>query len=119
MAIRTVRTRDRAFALLVVATLAVIQLQVISAGSASASEACSGAFSGSPPGSLAIAPSVPTSQDIQPGQSITITATWDTGDWERLDAYYNCWQLNGVLVQSLELEEKPPTNDGAIAQTIT
>src|SRR3712207_3063551 len=119
MAIRTSRTRQRAFSILVALTLGVIQLQLVTAGSATASEPCNGAFQGSPPGSLTVDPSISTNQEIQAGQSITITTTWDTGDWSRLDQFFNCWQLNGAAVDSLELIEKPPTNDGTIVQTIT
>jgi uncharacterized repeat protein (TIGR01451 family)/fimbrial isopeptide formation D2 family protein len=118
MATPIFRARNRAFVVLLALTLGVIQLQLVTAGSASASSACNGAFQGSPPGTLAIH-GVPTTPTIQPGQSITFTATWDPADWSGLDAYYNCWQLNGSELGSLELEEKPPANDGTVVQTVT
>ena len=119
MAIRTAASRRRALALFAVLTLAVIQLQLVTAGTANASQACNGAFQGSPQGTLAISSSVPNGGTISAGQSITITATWATTDWNGLDAYYNCWQLNGAEVGALELEEKPPANDGQVVQTIS
>jgi uncharacterized repeat protein (TIGR01451 family) len=119
MAIRTPASRRRALAVLAVLTVAVIQLQLVDAGSASASAACNGAFQGNPQGTLAISASVPSGGTISAGQSITVNTTWNTNDWSGLDAYYNCWELNGSLVDSLEYEEKPPANDGTITQTIS
>ncbi|MGZ8565820.1 MAG: DUF11 domain-containing protein [Actinomycetota bacterium] len=114
---RTRASRRRAWGLLVVASIALFQLQLMMAPTASASAACNGAFSGSPSGTLALSSTVPNGGSISAGQPITITATWDTNDWNSLDAYYNCFQLNGSSVASLEFEEKPPTNDGIIVQT--
>jgi len=118
MAIRTAASRRRALAVLAVLTVAVIQFQLVDAGTASASSACNGAFQGNPQGTLAISASVPNGGTISAGQSITVNTTWDTNDWNGLDAYYNCWELNGALQDSLEYEEKPPANDGHITQTI-
>ncbi|HYG71134.1 MAG TPA: DUF11 domain-containing protein [Actinomycetota bacterium] len=117
MAIRTSRTRNRAFAVLAALTLTVVQLQLV-AGAASASVACNGAFSGSPVGTLAITASIPTNQTIQAGQSITVTATWDTNDWTDLDRYRACWQLNGNDLDALDFEVQDPDNDGSIQNTI-
>jgi fimbrial isopeptide formation D2 family protein/uncharacterized repeat protein (TIGR01451 family) len=119
MAIHSRRARNQAFAILVVLTLSVIQLQLVTAGSASATSACNGAFQGSLSGTLAITSSVAAGQSVQPGQSIVVTATWDPDDWNGVDAYNNCWQLNGDALASLELEAKPPANDGSMVQTVT
>lgn len=116
---RTHASRTRAWAVLVVATLAMFQLQLVMTPVANASSACNGAFSGNPSGTLALSASVPNGGSISAGQSITITASWDTSDWTSLDAYYNCFQLNGSAVGSLEYEEKPPTNDGSVVQTFS
>ena len=118
MAILSPRAR-RAFAVMVVLTLGVVQLQLVTAGSASASVACNGAFTGSPPGTLAITASVPTGQTIEPGQSITVTATWDMSDWTDLDRYRACWQLNGGDLDALDFEVVDPVNDGSISNTIS
>ena len=116
---RTHASRTRAWAVLVVATLAMFQLQLVMTPVANASSACNGAFSGNPSGTLALSASVPNGGSISAGQSITITASWDTSDWTSLDAYYNCFLLNGSAVGSLEYEEKPPTNDGSVVQVFS
>jgi uncharacterized repeat protein (TIGR01451 family) len=110
--------RPRRWALLTLLAILGLQLQVLTALPASAA-VCSAAFNGSPDGSLAISATVPDGGTIQAGQSITITITWDTGDWTDLDQFHSCFQLNGADVNSLNFEEIPPDNDGIIVHTIT
>jgi uncharacterized repeat protein (TIGR01451 family) len=96
-----------------------LQLQVALAVPAGAVSACNGAFQGSPSGTLAMTASVPNGGSISPGQSITITITWDTGDWSGLDALYDCFTVNGALDDSLTYGEKPPSNDGIAQHSVT
>ena len=81
---------------------------------------CNGAFQGTPEGSLAIA-STPAAGDIDDDvASISVTATWDEGDWsgETLDKILNCVTVNGVLVDDLSSIDKPTDNDESEGFTI-
>jgi uncharacterized repeat protein (TIGR01451 family) len=120
MARSSAASRTRLLALFAVLTISMLNIQVVLAGAASAqNNACNGAFGGSPVGSLAMTANVPNGADITVGQSITVTSTWNTGDWSDLDQYHNCWQANGSLLGALDLFEGNPNNDGIITQTIT
>ena len=112
--------RPRRWAFFVLLTIVGLQLQVLTALPASAA-ICSAAFTGAPDGTLAISATVPNGGTIQANQSITITITWNTGDWTSLDQFHSCFQLDGVDVNSLNLEQRPPelVNDGIIQHTIT
>ena len=112
-------SRLRRLAIFAALAMLALQLQVVFTTPASASSACNGAFQGNPAGNLAISATVPNGGSISAGQSITVTTTWPPSDWNSLNAYYNCYAINGVLDGSLEYEEKPPTNDGNVTQTIT
>jgi uncharacterized repeat protein (TIGR01451 family) len=108
--------------LLPIAGLLALQLQAIAlAGSAAAvtNSACTGAFNGSPVGTLAMTASVPDGGSVSAGQSIQITITWDTNDWSSLDQFHDCLTSNGSLDGSLTYEEKPPPNDGLIQHSVT
>ena len=119
MAYRT-SPRPRRWALFALLAMLGLQLQVLTALPANAA-VCSAAFSGSPDGTLAISATVPNGGSIQANQNITITITWNTGDWTSLDQFHSCFQLNGADVNSLNLEQGPPelVNDGIIQHTIT
>ena len=99
--------------MLAVASIALFQLQLAVGTSAGAAtnDSCNGAFQGSPAGSLSLS-AVPGPGSISAGQTITITATWNTGDWSGLDQFSDCFEVNGALDPSLTYEDKPPANDG-------
>ena len=109
--------RPRRWVLFALVAIMGLQVQVLTALPAHAA-ICGAAFNGSPSGTLAISATAPNGGSIQPGQSITITITWNTGDWSGLDQFHSCFQLNGADLDSLAFEERPPDNDGIIQHTI-
>lgn len=113
MSTRSGAPHARRWAFLAVASIAVFQVQLAVGLSASAAtnDSCNGAFQGSPAGSLALS-AVPGPGTIAAGQTITVTATWNTTDWTSLDQFSDCFTVNGALDPSLTLEDKPPANDG-------
>lgn len=105
-----------------VAGLVMIGLQGLGAIAASAQavdQACNGAFTGSPPGTLEMSSVPPGGSTVAPGDSITFTITWDPDDWTSLDRLANCFAINGTLDGSLTYSEKPPDNDGVAVHSIT
>ena len=113
------RVSRRSLALFAVLTLGTLQLQAVIAGAAAAqNNACSGAFSGNPAGSLAVVSSPANGSTVSPGSTISFTITWNTGDWTDLDQYQSCFEVNGSLI-SLNYGEFPPANDGSIQHSIT
>jgi hypothetical protein len=83
--------------------------------------ACSGLYHGDPPGSLAIT-TVPASDTVlHPGDTVEVTATWDTTDWPTpvLHKILDCLQVNGEVDYGLSTQEKPTDNDGLYRYTFT
>jgi hypothetical protein len=83
--------------------------------------ACSGLYHGDPPGSLAIT-TVPASDTVlHPGDTVEVTATWDTSDWPTpvLHKILDCLQVNGEVDYGLSTQEKPTDNDGLYRYTFT
>ncbi len=120
MATRSGTTRRRPLALLALLTLTALQLQLVVAGPASAqNSSCNGAFQGNPAGSLAMTANKANGATVAPGDTLTFTITWDTGDWSGLDQFSNCFAVNGTLDGSLTYHEQPPVNDGSIVHSIT
>jgi uncharacterized repeat protein (TIGR01451 family) len=62
---------------------------------------------------------LPGGSDIAAGDVITITTTWNTGDWSSVTKVLDCFQLNGSDVGSLDIQEKPTANDGLFTYTFT
>jgi uncharacterized repeat protein (TIGR01451 family) len=94
------------------------QLQFVMAPTASADNACQGAFSGSPSGTLAMTSVPPGGSTIAAGSTIDFTFTWDPADWTDLDRFANCIQINGALDTSLTFEDRNPANDGLITDSL-
>jgi uncharacterized repeat protein (TIGR01451 family) len=114
------RVSRRSLSFLAVLILGTLQLQAVMTGTAAAqNNACNGAFSGNPSGTLAVASSPSNGSTVSPGSAISFTITWDTGDWTGLDQYQSCFEVNGSLVSSLSFGEFPPANDGTIHHSIT
>ena len=114
------RVSRKSLSFLAALILGTLQLQAVMAGSAAAqNNACSGAFSGNPAGTLAVASSPSNGSTVSPGSTISFTITWNTGDWTGLDQYQSCFEVNGTLVSSLGYGEFPPANDGTIQHSIT
>lgn len=83
--------------------------------------ACSGLYHGDPPGSLAIT-TVPGSDTVlHPGDTVEVTATWDTADWPTpvLHKVLDCLLVNGEVDYGLSTQEKPTDNDGLYRYTFT
>jgi hypothetical protein len=83
--------------------------------------ACSGLYHGDPPGSLAIT-TVPGSDTVlHPGDTVEVTATWDTSDWPTpvLHKVLDCLLVNGEVDYGLSTQEKPTDNDGLYRYTFT
>lgn len=83
--------------------------------------ACSGLYHGDPPGSLAIT-TVPGSDTVlHPGDTVEVTAMWDTADWPTpvLHKVLDCLLVNGEVDYGLSTQEKPTDNDGLYRYTFT
>ena len=76
--------------------------------------ACSGLYHGTPPGSLAITTNPPSGTVLHPGDSVDVTATWNTGDWPGpvLHKVLDCLLVNGTVDYEHSNQEKPTDNDG-------
>jgi len=77
--------------------------------------ACNGAFTGTPPGSLAKATNPTAGSTVVAGQNIAVTVTWSITDWTdaMLNQIHDCVQINGTDIAALNAEEKPTNNDGS------
>jgi hypothetical protein len=83
--------------------------------------ACKGLHHGNPPGSLAMTTDPPSGTVLHPGDTVEVTATWDTADWPRpvLHKVLNCLLVNGDVDYELSTQEKPTDNDGLYRYTFT
>ena len=83
--------------------------------------ACSGLYRGDPPGSLAISTNPPSGTVLHPGDTVEVTATWDTADWPGpvLHKVLDCLLVNGEVDYELSTQEKPTDNDGLYRYTFT
>ncbi|MEW6477773.1 MAG: hypothetical protein AB1679_36470 [Actinomycetota bacterium] len=83
--------------------------------------ACRGLYRGDPPGSLAITSNPPSGSVLHPGDTVEVTATWDTADWPRpvLHKVLDCLLVNGEVDYGLSTQEKPTDNDGLYGYTFT
>jgi hypothetical protein len=81
--------------------------------------ACNGSFQGTPPGSLELTTVPPSGSNVKTGDLISVTATWDTGDWESLDKADICVTVGGELDLALSDIEKPADNDGSYQHAFT
>jgi LPXTG-motif cell wall-anchored protein len=54
----------------------------------------------------------PAAGDVAPGADITITARWDTQDWDELNKTLACVTSDGTFSAALSGGEKPADNDG-------
>jgi len=76
--------------------------------------ACSGLYHGSPPGSLAVASGPAAGAVLHPGDSVDVTATWNTSDWPQpiLHKVLDCLMVDGKIDYDHSSQEKPTDNDG-------
>lgn len=83
--------------------------------------ACSGLYRGDPPGSLAITTTPESGAVLHPGDTVDVTATWDTTDWPSpvLHKVLDCLLVNGDVDYELSHQEKPTDNDGLYRYTFT
>ena len=83
--------------------------------------ACNGLYHGDPPGSLAITTVPGTDTVLHPGDTVEVTATWDTADWPTpvLHKVLDCLLVNGDVDYGLSTQEKPTDNDGLYHYTFT
>ena len=83
--------------------------------------ACSGLYRGDPPGSLAITTVPGSGTVLHPGDTVEVTATWDTADWPTpvLHKVLDCLLVNGEVDYGLSTQEKPTDNDGLYRYTFT
>jgi len=83
--------------------------------------ACSGLYHGDPPGSLAITTVPENGTVLHPGDTVDVTATWDTADWPTpvLHKVLDCLLVNGEVDYGLSTQEKPTDNDGLYHYTFT
>src|SRR5262245_9616909 len=83
--------------------------------------ACSGLYHGDPPGSLAISTNPPSGTVLHPGDTVEVTATWDTADWPTpvLHKVLDCLLVNGEVDYQLSTQEKPTDNDGLYHYSFT
>jgi hypothetical protein len=63
----------------------------------------------------------PDGSTVQPGQTIHVTITWETDDWDReeLHKVLDCVTVDGVLDESLSAGQKPTRNDGVFEHDYT
>jgi hypothetical protein len=83
--------------------------------------ACSGLYHGTPPGSLAVTTSPaagavvhPAGAVVHPGDSVDVTATWNSTDWPTplLHKVLDCLRVDGKIDYGHSSQEKPTDNDG-------
>lgn len=119
------RDRRRCFPLAGAATLIVAVVVGLSPEVASAdtpsSSACGSLYHGDPPGSLRLATSPEADTVLHSGQTVRITATWNTGDWSRAELHkvLHCVLLDGEVAYDLSRQEKPTANDGTFTYAFT
>ncbi|HVW34637.1 MAG TPA: hypothetical protein VHL53_19045, partial [Acidimicrobiia bacterium] len=77
-------------------------------------DACSGLYHGSPPGSLAMTTSPAPGTVLHPGDTVDVTATWNTSDWPGpvLHKVLDCLLVDGSVDYDHSSQEKPTDNDG-------
>ncbi|HEX8770004.1 MAG TPA: hypothetical protein VF711_04475 [Acidimicrobiales bacterium] len=126
LAVRSITQRERvALTAMVLAIFATVigAFGMVSAQRATAdvlsNGACSGAFNGSPEGTLAKQTVPAPDSVVAPGTTVQVTITWDTGDWDYVDQLFDCVQVAGAQDDSLSFEEKPATNDGVATHSYT
>jgi uncharacterized repeat protein (TIGR01451 family) len=113
----------RRWALLAVLSLVALQGQVL-LPSAQAASFCNGTFNGNPAGFLDMSATrggsnLPNGASIAAGDVINLTTTWNVNDWTSLSKVANCFQLNGVDVNALDVLEQPTANDGIFTYSAT
>ncbi len=76
--------------------------------------ACSGLYHGNPPGSLAVTTSPAGGAVLHPGDSVDVSATWNTSDWPKpvLHKVLDCLTVDGKIDYGHSSQEKPTDNDG-------
>jgi hypothetical protein len=84
-------------------------------------DACRSLYQGNPPGSLVMTTSPPSGTVLHPGDTVEVTATWDTADWPGpvLHKVLDCLLVNGEVDYELSSQEKPTDNDGLYRYTFT
>ena len=77
-------------------------------------DACSGLYHGSPPGSLHMTTDPAPGTVLHPGDSVDVTATWNTSDWPGpvLHKVLDCLLVDGSVDYGHSSQEKPTDNDG-------
>lgn len=119
------RDRSRLFALAGATTLIVAMAVGLTPAAASAdtpsSSACGSLYRGSPPGSLRNATSHAADTGLRPGQTVGVTATWNTRDWSRdeLHKVLHCLLVDGEVAYDQSGQEKPTPNDGTFTYAFT
>ena len=113
----------RRWALLAVLSLVALQGQVL-LPSAQAASFCNGTFNGNPAGFLDMSATrggsnLPNGASIAAGDVINLTTTWNINEWNSLSKVANCFQLNGVDVNALDVLEQPTANDGIFTYSAT
>jgi hypothetical protein len=108
------------------AACSLVALPVLLLPSAASAEspnpsACSGLYHGDPPGSLAITTVPGTDTVLHPGDTVEVTAAWNTSDWPTpvLHKVLDCLLVNGEIDYGLSTQEKPTDNDGLYRYTFT
>lgn len=83
--------------------------------------ACSGLYHGDPPGSLAMTTAPPSGTVLRPGDTVEVTATWNTAEWPRpvLHKVLDCLLVDGEVDYGLSNQEKPTDNDGLYRYSFT
>lgn len=114
---------SRRWALIAVLSLVALQGQVL-LPAAQAASFCNGTFNGNPAGFLDMSATrggsnLPNGASIAAGDVINLTTTWNVSDWTSLSKVANCFELNGVDVNALDVLEQPTANDGIFTYTVT
>ncbi|HYH51515.1 MAG TPA: hypothetical protein VEG38_18370 [Acidimicrobiia bacterium] len=97
-----------------VVVLPVVLLPSAARADAPNPSACRSLYHGTPPGSLTITTDPPSGAVLHPGDTVEVTATWDTSDWPRpvLHKVLDCVLVDGEVDYGLSQQEKPTDNDG-------
>jgi hypothetical protein len=82
---------------------------------------CDRTFGRPPEGHLAKHTDPGPGRDVQPGDAIDVSITWEPGDWssDELHKVLDCVAVDGRLVRSLQAGESPTANDGRFARSYT
>lgn len=115
---------SRKWALFAVVALVALQGQLLLVPSAQAATFCNGTFNGNPAGVLDMSATrggsnLPNGASIAAGDTINLTTTWNVGDWNAISKVLNCFELNGVDLDALDVQEKPSANDGIFTYSVT